>query len=384
MKLLQVVLDLGPHSTGVRVTAMKFNLAFRSLGHSVQMLSFDRKDYSADEVRALRILSVPALRIPGLRRYALSLRAILGEYDEWVRSADIVFIHNLYGHHFTWAASRINRWQKPCFVVPHGALTDFCLSRNSLTKKAWLASVRTFTERHTTMIFSSTYERDQALHYVRPAHTTVMYWPVTEPSSGPENSLLKPAEPPTLLLVGRLHPMKRTLETVRSFRRARLGAWRLCLAGPPSPEVTLDDLRDASGSDWGDSIRYLGNLNQTDLSAWYRRANGLVLFSKGDNFSHVTAEALLAGCPAYVSDDVGLADLIRKHRCGRVFSIQSDVHLDEALAATVTDLTANGGTHSDDISAVARHELSFSAFMENVQQVLEGDQRLVGMGSTGI
>lgn len=372
MNILQVVLDLGPHSTGVFVTVMRFNEALRALGHSVQMLSFDRKDYTADKGRTNRIVSIPVLKIPGLRRYALSPRAAFGEYDNTADSSDVLFIHSLYGHHFTWAARRATRWQKPCFVMPHGALTDFCLSRRSLIKRTWLASVHKFMEQHATMIFSSQYEREQALHYVRPARSAVMYWPVTETLAAPEDEPWKPPERPTLLLAGRLHPMKRTLETVRSFRRARLGAWRLCLAGPPTSEVTLDGLREASGSDWGQNICYLGNLNRSELNTWYRHANAVVLFSKGDNFSHVIAEALLAGCPAYVSDDVGLGDLIRTYGCGRIFSIRSEADIDNALAATVSDAATNCRTHSHDISTAARRELSFSTFTEKVRRTLAG------------
>jgi glycosyltransferase involved in cell wall biosynthesis len=384
MKVLQVVLDLGPHSTGVLVTVMRFNEALRALGHSVQILSFDRQDYTAEESRESRIVSVPAL-IPVLRRYALSPQAALGEYDSPVKSSDAVFIHALYGHHFTWAARRAMRWQKLSFVIPHGALTDFCLSRRTLIKKAWLASVHRFTEQHATMIFSSQYEREQALHYVRPARSTVMYWPATELCGTPHDGPRKPPQRPTLLLVGRLHPMKRTIETVRSFRRARLDGWRLCLAGLPSPEVTVDDLRQASGNDWEESVCYLGNLNRSDLSNWYRIANAVVLFSKGDNFSHAVAEALLAGCPAYVSEDVGMGELIRKYECGKVFSIRAEADLDDALASTVSDIATNGRTRSHDITAAARRELSFSTFTEKVGQVLGGAAfQLVGAGGTHI
>ena len=184
------------------------------------------------------------------------------------------------------------------------------------------------------------------------------------------------SEERTLLLVGRLHPMKRTLETINSFRRVRSGNWRLCLAGPPSPEVGESDIRRAAGEDWGHGIQYLGNLPRTVLSRWYQRAHGVILFSKGDNYSHVVAEALSAGCRAYLSQDVGLGDLVEQNGCGRVFTIITPADLDNALSRTLTDLTVNG-SDSARISSFARHELSFPVFKERVGRLLQGSSGIL-------
>src|SRR5271169_5213914 len=143
MRILQVVQDLGYTSTGPRITVNSFNKAFRDLGNSVQALSFDRSTHPP-ESRPPGTLSVPVLQFPILRQYVLSARAALGDYDRYMAAADVVFIHNLYGHNLTWAAKRLKACPKPCFVVPHGSLTDFCFSRGALRKRLWCASVREF------------------------------------------------------------------------------------------------------------------------------------------------------------------------------------------------------------------------------------------------
>jgi len=370
MNILQIVQDLGKHSTGVQATARSFNLAFRQLGYSVLPLSFDRIDHPAEE-RLPGTVSVPALNLPGLHRYMFSLGAFRGEYDEFIRAADIVFIHNLYGHQFTWAAHHLRAVNKPCFVVPHGALTDFCLSRRALIKRAWLSSVRKFMEKQVCLVCSADYERRQAERYVRPARTAVLYWPAQPFPQVEADRQSTDTDERMLLLVGRLHPMKRTLETIDSFRRVRSGSWRLCLAGPPSPEVGESDIKRAAGEDWGHSIQYLGNLPRMELNSWYQRAHGVVLFSKGDNYSHVVAEALSAGCRAYVSQDVGLGDFVDQNGCGRVFNIVTSADLDNALSGALTDLTLNG-SDSARISSFARHELSFPVFKEKVGRLLKG------------
>lgn len=372
MRILQVLQDLGYGSTGPRVTVNSFNRAFRDLGHSVQALSFDRSQHPP-EARPPGTLSVPVVQFPLLRQYVLSVPAALGRYDEYIDAADVVFIHNLYGHNFTWAAHRIEKCPKPCFVVPHGSVTDFCLSRSTFRKRLWFASVREFLEKQACMVFSAEYEQKQALRHVRPAQTAVLYWPATtlpEPSASKAPEV---RERPTLLLFGRLHPMKRTIETIESFRRVRMGEWRLCLAGLPSPEVAIQDLQRAAGDDWGTNIQYLGVLSPQELSDWYGGASGVILFSKGDNFSHVVAEALLSGCPAYVSQDVGLGDFIEQHHCGHMFDIDTDSDLDEALDAVMRTLeNQRWRPASAHIRTAAANELSYSAFTSKLQLLLEG------------
>jgi glycosyltransferase involved in cell wall biosynthesis len=370
MNILQIVQDLSRDSTGVQSTAKSFNRAFRELGYNVSALSFDRGYHPAEE-RPPDTVSVPTLNIPGLRRYVFSLSAFRGKYDEFLKAADIIFIHNLYGHQFTWAAHHLRTVNKPCYVVPHGTLTSFCLSRRALIKKAWLTSVREFIEKQVCLVCSADYERSQAVQFVQPARTAVLYWPTQQCPEIEVDGTTADTEERTLLLVGRLHPMKRTLETINSFRRVRRGSWRLCLAGPPSPEIGESDIRRVAGEDWGHSVEYLGNLPRNELNRWYRRARGIILFSKGDNYSHVVAEALLAGCPAYVSQDVGLGDLVQQHGCGRMFNIATDTDLDNALSGVLSGL-AGDRPSGERISGVARRELSFPVFKERVGRLLKG------------
>jgi glycosyltransferase involved in cell wall biosynthesis len=368
MRILQVTLDLSPDSTGVLVTVAAFNHAFVELGHSTTILSFDRRAYTPPE-RPLTITSVQAINIPFTKRYGLSLRAALGEWDDAVRSCDAVFIHSMYAHHFAWAAKRALRFGKHCYIVPHGSLTDFCLSRRTRIKRLWLAAMQPYIGTSTALL-SSAYERDQALHHIRPAHTAVLYWPVKE-APEPADCIGETTGRKVALLVGRLHPMKRTLETVRSFRRTDTGDWQLCLAGPPTPEVSIGDLQREAGAEWQHRIRYLCNLDRAELEAWYRRAHCLLLFSRGDNFSHVTADALLAGCPAYVSQDVGLGSLIEKHNCGKVSLIRNQADLDSAVTLALSDATRGGRQRAHQVSHFVRSELSFSSFKRRIAEVLQ-------------
>jgi glycosyltransferase involved in cell wall biosynthesis len=368
MKVLQVVVDLDTHATGVLVSVQQFCRALNDLGHEVTLVSFDRRDYSHVQWRkdiSANVVSVPGLRIPGLKRYTASPGAAFGNYDHLTESSEAVFIHAMYGHHFTWAARRAERRQIPAFVVPHGSLTNDCLSRRTRIKKCWLARVEQFIGRYATIVFSSSYERKQALQYVRALRTEVIYWPALSFPAAREPNSEDPTEPPKLLLPGRLHPVKRTLETVRSFGRIQNPGWQLCLAGLPSPQISVTDVRRAAGSEWDRSIRYLGNLSERELETWYARAKGVVLFSKGENFSHAAARGLIAQVPVYVSQDVGIGELINKYGGGRVFTITSDMDIDRAL----TSITSQSSEVSVD-NPVLREELSFEKFRGRLKQLI--------------
>src|ERR1017187_1118066 len=389
MQILQVVLNLSRNSTGVAVTVRNFFDAMLALGHKPLTVSFDSSTQDAEH-RPAGTVSIPTVPIHGMKRYCFSPQAFLGSYDQVVKRSDLLLIHNLYAHHFTWAARLAMKFDKPCLVVPHGALTDFCLSRNTIAKKIWIASMRKFITQRAGLICSSGYELRQALHYVRPASTHVFYWPAQPVPDTRIGSNVEERDRPTILLAGRLHPMKRTLQTVRAFRSVHRAGARLYVAGPPSKEVSVRDLKQAAGADWGTSVIYLGELARSEMQDWYRRADGTVIFSKGDNFSHAAAEAMLAGCPVFVSQDVGLGSLIEEQDCGSAFSIESDIDIERALvqvldrAATRSRLS---GAKVESVSA-ALSEASFRinvsrAFMSACASVnLSASQGRLGIAET--
>jgi glycosyltransferase involved in cell wall biosynthesis len=372
MKLLQVVLDLGRESTGVQTTALNFARALAQLGHSVRTMSFDRARHAAEE-RPSNTISIRSLACEPFRRYAFSPQAAAGGWNSEWHGCSGVFIHSLYGHHFTWAARRCRELGLRSYVVPHGGLRDYCFQYRRLRKLVWLRSVRRFIEENATFVFSSEYELEQAAHYIRPARSVVMNWPVGEDLM--EAAAADPAarEPGlrTLLWVGRLHPMKRPLETAAAFVRAREPGWRLLFAGPPSEAVSPDDLRRACGAEWGKSVQYLGELGASDLRHLYGSADGLVLFSQGENFANVVAEALVNGGRAYVTTDIGLAGHVARHGCGSVFRVATMADAEDAFRSIMRGHVPLTGEESARIAAIARAEFGFDAFQLNLRDLLE-------------
>jgi len=314
LRILQVTLDLSLASTGVYTTARNFYRILTGQGHDVCSLSFDRREYQSAD-RGFEIRSIPSSRLPALKRFAFSWRAASGGYDRLVAGRDALFLHSLYGYHVDWAARRVQPGQ--CvFVVPHGALREMCFAYRRYRKMAWLRKMQSFFRERSTFIFSSGYERDEALDRISPRHSEILSWPVSPEllSDGPPLP-----ETPVLLLAGRLHPSKRTLETVRAFRRLARPGWQLHLAGLPSTEISVADVCAEAGPAWERSVFYRGSLNFGELARAYAEASGVVLLSHGENFANAIAEGVANGCAAFITDRVGLASEVLSHEWGMVF-----------------------------------------------------------------
>jgi glycosyltransferase involved in cell wall biosynthesis len=357
-QILQVTLDLSLASTGVYTTARNFYNVLAGQGHQMVSVSFDRREYDSG-ARGFHVSSVAASRLPGLNRFGFSWQAAGGVHDRLIGLQDALFLHSLYGYHVNWAASR-TRADQCVFVVPHGALRELCFTYRKQRKLWWLGRMDRFFREHSTFIFSSEYERDEALERITPRHSEVLSWPV----SG--DLLATPAPLPdgrrVLLAAGRLHPSKRTLETVRAFRRVARPGWQLHVAGLPSDEVSVEDLRREAGAAWGTSILYRSNLPAAQLAKAYREASGVVLFSKGENFANAIAEGVANGCAAFISDRVGLAGEVGKRGWGVVFDDRRITDTGEQLESAMEYCEADSAAARAGRTALSRDLFSVGRF----------------------
>ena len=73
-----------------------------------------------------------------------------------------------------------------------------------------------------------------------------------------------------------------------------------------------------------DRVHFLGLLKGSDLLQAYTDADLLLLLSHRENFGMVAAEAMAAGLPVLLSDDVGLADEVTRAGAGLVVSAMLD------------------------------------------------------------
>jgi len=334
--IAQVCLTLTQASTGVLTAVGHFNDAIASLGFAVPVVSLGGSGALQVGDCCTPVQRIPVLDAQFLGRYGFSPAALKGDFDHLVGDAECFVVHSVYGYHLTWATGIAARLNRPVILVPHGSLDPYCFTYRAFRKYLWLLMHHRRLAR-VNLVCASDYEAQNALRYVKPATVHTVFWPVDQAPLGSQALSSSPVrQPRVLLFAGRLHPMKRVAETVQAFAALRPAGWTLAIAGPTSEEIPLALLEKLAGDTWGKSIVWLGPLSRETLAGWYRTAVGLVLLSHRENFANVVAEALTEGCPAFVSDRVGLASLVASRGAGLCFSIAGPNDVARALRAVVS------------------------------------------------
>jgi glycosyltransferase involved in cell wall biosynthesis len=252
------------------------------------------------------------------RQYAYVTRRDLGPAEAALAAADVVLVHGLYRYHFDWAARRCRNLGKPLVIVPHGGLDPYVFTYRALQKKLWLAWQRSAFAQASLVLFVTARERDKALQLVTPRATAVAALPLelgedAEPARRRDAARRRRGYAPAdrvLLLLGRLDPVKRPLETIRAFARAhpRAPALQLLVVGPDE-RVTRAQCEALARALKASRVRVEPAAYGSDKQDVLACADVLVNFSGKENFGYATCEALAAGVPALLSagNDLGPA-----------------------------------------------------------------------------
>lgn len=272
-----------------------------------------------------------AVRIPcGPGRLArdchIMPRRAASEAEALLESAELVVVHSMFRAHAPWAARWAVAHRRRYWSVPHGCLDPWGLSHRGLAKRTWLTlHGRQFLAGAERIVFSSQRARDKALPWVRGDRAVVVHWPMDCPRLDDRDQQRQrfreqhgiPAEAPVLLFVGRLHRVKRPLETVRHFcaaAGARAHLVMVCMNG----EITKADLAGMIPAAATDRVHVVGPLAGTDLAAAYLASDGFVSLSFQENFGYAAAEALAYGLPVILSPGHDLAYELPREPAGRL------------------------------------------------------------------
>jgi glycosyltransferase involved in cell wall biosynthesis len=342
-------------------------------GFPTRCISFDDDPQSNPHIRDNTDWSiVPTRRGPLGHQYAAISRRTNSEILKEIESADIIVVHLLYRYHAVWAAQCARQCGKPLIVVPHGSLDPYVFTYRALRKKLWLKAYHDLLFRDSLVLYATDREREKAASAVGNVRAKSLFWPMDDETGRLADMLPHvTSQPRRLLLVGRLHPMKRVLETVRGFCRANVPGWQLVVIGAESNEISTDDLRTAAGGEWNRSVVYRGVLDRQSLYFEYRNASALILASHRENFGHVVAEAMRFGLPVLISDDVDLCTLVRQAGAGRVFPIRSEDDILDCLAGFLRLTTDELEKLGQSAQSAATEHFDFQTFANSYNTILE-------------
>jgi glycosyltransferase involved in cell wall biosynthesis len=368
LKVLHIANDVAPRSGGVHTSIVQFMVAAKSVGMDTHCVSIDSipeiSPYAAHEEWSV---------INPIDTGNQTYRYLPKRHRQWlfqtVEQYDIVVTHLMYRHHAVLAAQAAQAAGKPLVIVPHGSLDPWVFTYRGFRKRTWLFWYRKllFGPR-TSLLFATSRECEKAVAAVPDlvsCHKQAIHWPLSRPAPGrmPTLSLTK-----RMLLVGRIHPMKRVLETIDAFIRSAENSWELRICGPITDEISLDTLSKRIGG--SNRILYLGSLTPAELDVEYSAADALVLLSHRENFGHVVAEAMHSGVPVLISDSVDLCPVVEQYKAGVTLSISCDADLDRGIAtftrlpkATLLEMARNAKDAARIEFSLERFSLEYTEFL---------------------
>jgi len=266
----------------------------------------------------------PCERIHGLpvsfpRPYRYS-RAFPRWLEDNLGRFDGVILHGMWLYP-NWAAARAcRRTRVPYVCFPHGMLEPWALYGQGPVKAVkktsyWLLRERAIF-RHASAIFFTT-ERERTLaqqtFHLPSTNFIVVPYGVDRAGATPERperpDLGIPANRKMALFLGRVHPKKNVHFLVEAWAKSGLGPdWELVIAGPVEPAYRQKLARVINLYNIQAQVRFVGAVSGNDKTYLLGRASWFLLPSKQENFGISVLEAVNAGCPVAISDQVYLSD----------------------------------------------------------------------------
>jgi len=272
--------------------------------------------------------SLPVRFFP--RRFSESYKyspALARWLNRTVMAFDIVHIHAIFSHSSITAARACRRWQIPYILRPLGSLDPAPLARHSIRKRIFHSLWGEAMLQGASAIQYGT-SREMALVESRfPSGRGFVAPPGVDPLSAVDDSeppgrstgSSLPATPYVLFL-GRIDPIKRLESLIDAFAAASgeagLGRWQLAIGGDGKPEYVEALRRHARKRCKQGRIHFCGWLAGAAKLEALAGAELVALTSAHENFGRATAEAMLAGIPVVVSEEVFLAEQIREAQAG--------------------------------------------------------------------
>ena len=258
-----------------------------------------------------------------------------------IRDYDIVNVHGLFSYPNTAAARIAFSAGVPYVIRPCGMLDPWSMNQSAGKKKAYL---RIFDQKllRQAAAISFTTEEEARMAYMAGDRSNGVVIPLGVNLA--EHVLLEPADFPfttdkkIILFLSRLDPKKGLDLLLPSL--ARLMEVRddfICLiAGSGDADYETLIRTKVESHRLGEIVRFTSFVDGNLKNQLFRRACCFVLPSYQENFGVSVVEAMAAGCPVIVSDQVNIHQQVSKSQAGRV--VRCDV---DALFQALNELLSN-------------------------------------------
>ena len=371
---LSVCLDFSPSHGGVYRAAVDFAQAVQS-----PILSFSDGTGSLPPESLPVPLSLVDVRKASVwhRHISLSSSAVTSA-EQAAGRPKAIFCHSLFRSHNAWVQSFSKKRSIPYLAIPHGSLDPWVFSRRRLARAAWMKAVGEPYLRNASAIVYATHSEQMKAESVlgfKP-RSAVIPWPVDVPSTAPSEAMRKaardrlglPNDTRLMVYLGRYHSMKRPIETVQLFLRAKRDDCILIMAGFDG-DLTAAQLRQQFSAVIPRSLRIMGPVFGEDRRDLLTAADCFVSWSHRENFCYAAAEALAASCPVILSVGNDLSGELRNYDCGWFLSDDDQGSLNKAFTAFATASEFSLRTMGESGRRFVETQLSRKTFAAAVQSL---------------
>jgi glycosyltransferase involved in cell wall biosynthesis len=250
-----------------------------------------------------------------------------------VDAADVVHVHAVWEEIQHQAARAARSAGVPYLVTPHGMLDPWSLSQSRWKKKLYLAwRGRSNLAAARALHFTTKTEADLVapLRLGPPAIVETLGVDLKEFEELPERGSFRKDYPaignhPVVIFLGRLHPKKGLDLLIPAFADAELNDTVLVVAGPDADGYRAKLEAEVAARGLASRVLFVGMLHGRDRVAALADADLFVLPSYQENFGIAVVEALAAGTPVLISDQVNIWQEIAEASVGGV--TRADVRL---------------------------------------------------------
>jgi glycosyltransferase involved in cell wall biosynthesis len=297
---------------------------------------------------------VRSSRLPLLSSLGYPQRDGLSGAERIVAASGLVSCHSFWRWHAIWLEAVARRHDVPYWFVPHGGLDPYVFEDGRVAKHAFLSlGGRRFLD-HAAAVVCATDREYRKLQPLMPhARRAVVPWPLDDADFRTRDPALRrqvrqslgiPEDAVAALCFGRLHPMKRPLETIDAFAEGAAPGAHLVIVGNESG-VSLEACRDrARRAAIAERVHVVGPAFGDSKYAYFDASDLYISLSHRENFNYTAAESLASGLPVILSPGNDLAPDLAPHGCGWMLESLDDAPaaLSSATVMTATELALMG------------------------------------------
>jgi glycosyltransferase involved in cell wall biosynthesis len=343
------------------------------------MYSFcERSSVEADPLAVLGAQPVYATEIPVVRKFLWASKQATADAELAFAQSSLISCHSFYRYHTLWMNQMFRKYKTPYWFVPHGILDPWVMEYGRVAKSLfWKLGGQRFLENASTVICSTQAEKEKAQTLFDLPSADVVPWPVelVDRSNSKLARMIIRAElgisssDKALVYFGRLHHMKRPLETIRAVAMADRSDVHLIIVGNEQT-VSLEECYQVAKECGIESrVHLVGAVYGQRKFDYLFASDGYVSLSFRENFNHTAAESLSAGIPAILSKGNDLYSEIAAVDCAW--------HLSDDRLETAASVIAQFGSldHEALVQMGSRgrswveSNLQFETFLNRLQQL---------------